>query len=416
MVTDRMPTPGAVPSTAATRIPGRARRSILSSVQRQLQLIVLGHIWALAPLAGAWFLVPGWRGENPPPATPALTILAIIAGVYLLIRTALTLTARAGSLVILWPYLDAVLITAGLLAIRSPRDAMSILYVIPMASGAALLSVPHLVGLTGVMVAGYAAVVVVTRTPWAVDMLFRVVVIALIASLYGRVVRLVTAYAREVERAEYQAALAREMHDGIQHLLVTLSARLELATRLLTDAPSRAAAIVAAERDTARRAADELRYLVRRGRAINDARGLGRARDGAGLAGTLRAQLAATADRWPFALSLDLPQVLPYVPPATELAILRVIQESVTNAAKHASASTVEVRLTERDGALTCTIRDDGVGFDPAAAAEQGLAGLRERVRGLGGALTVESAAGAGTTVTAVFPLSRRDRWLQSVS
>ena len=385
-------------------------------MQRQLQLIVLGHIWVLAPLAGAWFLVPGWRGENPPPATPALAILTIVAGIYLLVRTALTLTARAGSLVVLWPYLDAVLITGGLLVIRSPRDAMAILYFIPMASGVALLSVPHVAGLTGLMVAGYAAVIIVTDTPWAVDMLFRIVVIALIASLYGRVIRLVTAYAREMERAEYQAALAREMHDGIQHLLVTLSARLELATRLLAESPSRAAAIVAAERDTARRAADELRYLVRRGRAILDAPRTGAAEDGAGLARTLRAQLAATADRWPFTLSIDLPAVLPHVPPATELAVLRVIQESVTNAAKHASATTVEVHLADSDGSLTCTISDDGVGFDPGTAAEQGLAGLRERVRTLGGSFSISSAAGTGTTVTAVFPLSRRERWLQSAS
>jgi signal transduction histidine kinase len=375
-------------------------------VQRQLQLIVLGHIWALAPLAGAWFLVPGWRGENPPPATPALAILTLAAGAYLAVRTALTLTSRGGSLAVFWPYVDALLITGALLAIRNPRDAMSILYFIPIASGVALLSVPHLVGLTAVMIAGYAVVIVTTGTPWAVDMLFRIIVIALIASLYGRVIRLVTAYAREVERAEYQAALAREMHDGIQHLLVTLSARLELATRLLAEAPSRAATIVAAERDTARRASDELRYLVRRGRT----------QDAAGVAGTLRAQLAATADRWPFTLSVDLPPALPYVPPATELAVLRVIQESMTNAAKHARAAMVEVRLLDSEGALTCTIRDDGVGFDPAAAGERGLAGLRERVRSLGGSLTVSTAAGTGTTVTAVFPLPRRERWHQSAS
>jgi len=89
-----MPTLTAPLPLTATRTPGRARRSILSRVQRQLQLIVLGHIWVLAPLAGAWFLVPGWRGENPPPATPALAFLTIIAGIYLVVRTVLTLHAN----------------------------------------------------------------------------------------------------------------------------------------------------------------------------------------------------------------------------------------------------------------------------------------------------------------------------------
>lgn len=384
-------------------------------MQRQLQLIVLGHIWALAPLAGAWFLVPGWRGENPPPATVPLIVIAAAAGLYLVIRTILTLTSRAGSLTALWPYVDAIFITAGLVAIRSPRDAMSILYFIPIASGVAVLSLPHLVGLTGLMVAGYAAVIVLSGTPWAVDILFRAVVIALIASLYGWVIRLVSTYAREMERAEYQAALAGEMHDGIQHLLVTLSARLELASRLMAESPARAAAIVSAERDTARRAADELRYLVRRGRGIPDLSGRRSRRDG-GLAATLRAQLAAAADRWPFTLALELPGTLPRVPPATELTVLRVIQESLTNAAKHAAASTVEVTLVETDGSLSCTIQDDGAGFDPATTAEQGLSGLRERVRSLGGSFTVSSSTGSGTTVTASFPLPRRERWLQSAS
>ena len=398
-----------------TRTPGRRRRSILTRVQRQLQLIVLGHIWALAPLAGAWFLIPGWRGTGAPPASLSLALVASVAVLYLTVRTVFTLKAWAGALTVLWPFVDAVLISAALVAIGSPTDAVSFLYLIPIASGVAVLNVPQLIGLTSVVAGAYAAVILFFRTPWSIDILFRVMVIILFASLYGRVIRLVTTYARAMERAEYQAALAGEMHDGIQHLLVTLAARLELASRVLTESPARAAAIVAAERDTARRAADELRYLVRRGRGILDPFDRRAGRDG-GLAATLRAQLAATADRWPFALTFALPQTLPHLPPATELAVLRVIQESLTNAAKHAAASTVEVTLRETDGRLTCTIRDDGAGFDPAAEGEQGLSGLRERVRSLGGSFTVSSSAGAGTTVAAVFPLPRRERWLRSAS
>jgi signal transduction histidine kinase len=398
-----------------TRTAGRPRRSLLTGVQRQLQLIVLAHIWALAPLAGAWFLVPAWRGRLAPPANLLLDAIAAAAGFYLIVRTLLTLSARAGALAFLWPYIDTVLISVALIAVGSPTDAVSYLYFIPIASGVALLNGPHLIALATAIAAAYTAVIVSFRTPWSIDILFRVVVIVLFASLYGRVIRLVTMYARMVERAEYQAELASEMHDGIQHLLVTLSARLELAARLIAESPGRAGAIVAAECQTARRAADELRYLVRRGRFTPDDAGRREARDG-GVAATLRAQLAATADRWPFALTLELPHALPHVPPAIELALLRVIQESLTNAAKHAAASSVDVTLAETDGRLTCTIRDNGVGFDPASTVEQGLSGLRERVRALGGSLTVSSSAGGGTTVAATFPLARRERWLQFVS
>jgi signal transduction histidine kinase len=384
-------------------------------VQRQLQLIVLGHVWALAPLAAAWFFFPDWRGRGAPPASPFLVLVASAAVLYLVVRTLLTLTARAGALTVVWPYVDTALIGTALVAIGSPTDAVAFLYFVPIASGVALLNVPHLIALTTVVAGSYAGVILFFRTPWSIDTLFRVLVIILFASLYGRVIRFVTIYARRVERAEYQAELAKEMHDGIQHLLVTLSARLELAARLAAESPARAAAIVAAERDTARRAADELRYLVRRVRGLPQPSG-GHGALGGGLPATLRAQLAATADRWPFALTIELPPALPYVSPATELAILRVIQESLTNAAKHAGASTVEVTLAQTDGQLTCTIRDDGVGFDPAAAAEQGLGGLRERVRSLGGSFTVRSSVGGGTTVAASFPVLRRERWLRSAS
>ena len=82
--------------------------------------------------------------------------------------------------------------------------------------------------------------------------------------------------------------------------------RLELAARLVTEAPDRAAHILMAERETARRAADELRYLVRRLRAAPQA----------DLAEALRTQIAAMADRWPFDLEVTAASELPRLAPA----------------------------------------------------------------------------------------------------
>jgi signal transduction histidine kinase len=205
-----------------------------------------------------------------------------------------------------------------------------------------------------------------------------------------------------MERAEFQRELAREIHDGIQHLLITLGKRLELAQPLILEAPARAVQIVEEERETARRAADELRYLVRRLRS-------GPTRH-ADLATALRLQVAALAERFPYAIDLVLPPALPRLQPAPEHALLRCIQESLTNVAKHARAAHVEVRLGVSEDALACTITDDGVGFDPAGTASAGLEGLRERVRALGGVLEVRSAPGAGTTVTTRIPLRENTR------
>jgi signal transduction histidine kinase len=88
-----------------------------------------------------------------------------------------------------------------------------------------------------------------------------------------------------------------------------------------------------------------------------------------------------------------------------ENAIYRVAQEALTNAARHARAERVDLRLQERDGRLELAVEDDGVGFDPEARHEGfGLRGMRERVELLDGSLEVSSEPGAGTTLRAVFP------------
>jgi signal transduction histidine kinase len=88
--------------------------------------------------------------------------------------------------------------------------------------------------------------------------------------------------------------------------------------------------------------------------------------------------------------------------------LLLVAQEAIRNAVHHAESETVHVRV-ESDaatGIVTLTVRDDGRGFDPAAAAgvaqgHFGLQVMRERMEGIGGTLAIESAAGRGTTITA---------------
>jgi two-component system sensor histidine kinase UhpB len=84
------------------------------------------------------------------------------------------------------------------------------------------------------------------------------------------------------------------------------------------------------------------------------------------------------------------------------------VQEGLTNVARHARAGDVLVRLErsgEGDGDLRLTIRDDGVGFDPAAMRRGlGLLGMRERVEALGGEMKTESAPGAGVTLRITLP------------
>ena len=84
----------------------------------------------------------------------------------------------------------------------------------------------------------------------------------------------------------------------------------------------------------------------------------------------------------------------------------RIVQEALSNVARHAHARHVEVTLTAQDAALEVTVSDDGVGFNvERLRTGLGLVGMGERADFAGGRLDVESAPGAGTTLRARFPL-----------
>jgi len=102
------------------------------------------------------------------------------------------------------------------------------------------------------------------------------------------------------------------------------------------------------------------------------------------------------------------------LPPALQATVYRVLQEALTNVAKHAGARSVRVRLVRNKATVELRVQDDGAGFDPAAGAELavgdrhfGLQVMRERAALLGGSVKVESRPGAGTTITAHFPVRR---------
>jgi signal transduction histidine kinase len=94
--------------------------------------------------------------------------------------------------------------------------------------------------------------------------------------------------------------------------------------------------------------------------------------------------------------------------PEIETAMYRVVQEALTNAAKHGNAKRAVVEVHEDNTNISVRVRDDGAGFDPAMQAEGfGLLGMHERVQLLEGTLQVNSAPGRGTMILASFPVQR---------
>ena len=93
-----------------------------------------------------------------------------------------------------------------------------------------------------------------------------------------------------------------------------------------------------------------------------------------------------------------------------ETAVYRLVQEALTNVAKHASANHVRVAVGQADGKLLIEVQDDGAGFDPELASEGfGLAGMRERVSLVGGTLSIDSGE-RGTLVSACLPARQAER------
>jgi signal transduction histidine kinase len=93
--------------------------------------------------------------------------------------------------------------------------------------------------------------------------------------------------------------------------------------------------------------------------------------------------------------------------PELESTVYRLVQEALTNVVKHARAERVDLRVAAADGRITVEVRDDGVGFDPAAATSGfGLIGMRERLAITGGNLEISSSPGQGTELRAELPLA----------
>jgi signal transduction histidine kinase len=196
--------------------------------------------------------------------------------------------------------------------------------------------------------------------------------------------RIVTAGDEERRRLE------RNLHDGAQQRLLSLGLALQLArVRLGPDANGAADLLQEADEEL-RAALDELRELARGIHpAVLTEQGL-----------TAALQSLAERSSVPVALSAMPDHRLP---PATEAAAYFVVSEALTNVAKYAHASRVQVRVAHEDSCVHVDIDDDGVGgADPSKGS--GLRGLADRVHALDGELQVESAPGCGTHLRAAIP------------
>jgi signal transduction histidine kinase len=181
--------------------------------------------------------------------------------------------------------------------------------------------------------------------------------------------------------------LERDLHDGAQQRLLALTMQLGAVRTAVADERTRS--LVDSARSDLREAVAELRDLARGLHpAVLSQAGLG-------------AALESVAERLPVPVSLDVPS--DRFDPTVESAAYFLACEAMTNAAKHADASSVRVRVRPAGDRLLVEVVDDGVG-GASSAPGGGLAGLQDRLAALGGSLVVDSPPGNGTRIAASIP------------
>ena len=127
--------------------------------------------------------------------------------------------------------------------------------------------------------------------------------------------------------------------------------------------------------------------------------------DDLGLGPALQAQVRDFNRRWGGMATIEITGATAELDEVQRTCLYRLVQEGLTNCARHARAKVVRIGLVAEGKGIVLTLTDDGVGFDATGRRGFGLIGMEERVRELGGRLVVDSAPGEGTRLRAELPV-----------
>ena len=225
-------------------------------------------------------------------------------------------------------------------------------------------------------------------------------------TMQTRVVRDLSARLLQAQDAE-RRRIARELHDSVGQLLAAISMNISQVTREKEKLSPQAQRCVEENQKLVQQSLTEIRTLSH---LLHPP-----LLDEIGLESAIRWFADGFTQRSNIAVSLDLPPAgLNRLPEDLEIAIFRIVQESLTNIHRHSGSPTARIRLTQEDGLVHCEISDAGVGIPPEKQLELnscglvgvGIRGMRERIRQLGGSIQVES-NGHGTSVSVTLPVAR---------
>jgi signal transduction histidine kinase len=269
-----------------------------------------------------------------------------------------------------------------------------------------------LVGVTLYVVVRLSLAAETMGKPVGIDML-------LVRSMYLIVLAGIFGYISEFERKQNQrlltlsktagevAALQErrrinfELHDGILQSLATLILRLEACGKRLPESQKEMADELRSLEELSRDSMKQIRQFLS-GQQSNPL-----------VAGTLIEKLREEARFLRDGMGLDViiesdPEDLE-LPPKTEREVYYVLREALTNVTRHSHASKVEIQLKRKNGTLEGFLTDNGVGFSPEHVRQAtgfGLSGMEQRIKEIGGELSVKSSPGQGTNLSFAVSLS----------
>lgn len=211
---------------------------------------------------------------------------------------------------------------------------------------------------------------------------------------------------RGMAALEERARLSRELHDNLLQVLAYMHLKSQIAARLVKqDRLFEAQQELKEMEQVSSQAYDDVRDSIAGLRVTLSPQG--------GLVAALEEHISQFRERSQLAVRLDAAAWdVPALPQNTEVQLLRIVQEAMTNVRRHARAGSLEIVLASVDHVATISVRDDGIGFDPSGIKGDGqqhlgLQTMRERAESVGAALTIRSEPGHGTEVALSLPLKR---------
>lgn len=196
-------------------------------------------------------------------------------------------------------------------------------------------------------------------------------------------------------REEERRRLRRDLHDGLGPQLATLTIKAGAAQNMLRSDPDQAEQLLNEIKTESQTAIQEIRHVVEGLRPST--------LDQLGLRSALQ-EFAAQNGNGRTQITIHIPEDLPPLPAAVEVAAYRILTEAVTNTLRHAHAQTCHVQLSI-DDIIVLQVQDDGCGLPPDVLYGVGLRSMQERAEELGGTFTIQSQPEQGTTLRATIPI-----------